>query len=128
MSNHTFVKKILELRNASLEEFIERLYALFSAISQMNDKSVVAAYQTLRTVAEESGFTEDLVMKRVASALLLRMQAIIGESTFEDNVDTEGLMRYFWTATGFEFDAAPAGRSDIREPFKLTNSGSAKTA
>ena len=88
-----FVAALIALRNASVDEVIERLHRLFTAITAMNADEVVAAWQTVEVTTKSRDIWNDSAVKNVMAALYARMQYLRG------NGNDGGLNALFYAVT-----------------------------
>ncbi|MDE2312409.1 MAG: hypothetical protein KGJ93_04985, partial [Patescibacteria group bacterium] len=69
----SFVPSLQRLRNTPVDQVIPRLYDMFREVAGMGPEDVVAAYQTLETVALAMDLTQDLMVQQLRKTLIARM-------------------------------------------------------
>ena len=68
-----FVPALTELRNASPDIVISKLHGMFSQITTMKGHQLVAAFQTLDTLAEELNLNNHRMIQRLKEAIRIQM-------------------------------------------------------
>jgi hypothetical protein len=101
MASTSFVPALFELRSASADSVIQKLYQVFGTITQLNADEAIAAYHALTAFATESNFDTSPVVLTMKGALLDRMFQLVHELGSLTQLDVQGALRdRFHAATG----------------------------